>query len=187
VSARDPSRTFVALVHHPVYDKHRHIVSTALTNLDLHDIARSSRTYGLGGFLVVHPVEAQRVLASRILQHWADEGADRNDFRRQALERVTVVPTLADAVSTLTERLGQKPLVVATAARPNEKAIPPRELPHTAPILLVFGTGYGLTDELLAGCDLRLQPIEGPTDYNHLSVRSACAIYLDRLYGLGQD
>jgi hypothetical protein len=47
----------------------------------------------------------------------------------------------------------------------------------------VLGTGWGLTDELMAGCDRRLAPIRCGTDYNHLSVRSACAIMLDRLYG----
>jgi len=48
-------------------------------------------------------------------------------------------------------------------------------------------SGWGLTDELLAGCDLRLPPIRGGSDYNHLSVRSACAIMLDRLYGDRED
>ena len=38
-----PEQTWVALVHHPVYDKNHKVVATALTNLDLHDIARSSR------------------------------------------------------------------------------------------------------------------------------------------------
>ena len=56
----------VALVHHPVYDKHHKVVSTALTNLDLHDIARSSRTYGVESYFIVHPVAAQRELAARI-------------------------------------------------------------------------------------------------------------------------
>ena len=32
-------------------------VATAITNLDVHDIARSSRTYGLGGYFVVTPIE----------------------------------------------------------------------------------------------------------------------------------
>jgi len=31
--------------------------------------------------------------------------------------------------------------------------------------------------------DMLLEPIEGYTDYNHLSVRSAAAIILDRLLG----
>ncbi|HEY6838272.1 MAG TPA: RNA methyltransferase, partial [Geobacteraceae bacterium] len=51
------------------------------------------------------------------------------------------------------------------------------------PYLLVFGTGWGLTEELFERADLVLRPIKGPGSYNHLSVRSAAAIILDRLLG----
>ena len=58
------------------------------------------------------------------------------------------------------------------------------------PVLIVFGTGWGLAPEVLAEADLRLaaivrDPEVGPPDdgYNHLSVRSAAAIALDRLLG----
>jgi hypothetical protein len=184
----------IALVHHPVYDKHHKVVATALTNLDLHDIARSSRTYDLERFFIVHPVAAQRELAARIAAHWqGDEGAEKNDFRRQAIDLLAVVPTLADAVAAITERHGRPPVVCATAAR--ETAGGPPGVGFRAfaaqsraqPALLVLGTGWGLTDELLAGCDARLPPIRGVGDYNHLSVRSACAIILDRLYGDRED
>ena len=187
-----PHRLSVALVHHPVYDKHKKVVATALTNLDLHDIARSSRTYGLERFYIVHPVAAQRELAARIASHWQGEaGAEKNDFRRQALDLLEVVPDLAAAVAAITARHGRPPLVCATAAR--DSAARPmsfRDFAATArerPALLVLGTGWGLTDELLAACDTRLPPIRGVSDYNHLSVRSACAIILDRLYGDRED
>jgi hypothetical protein len=185
-------RLSVALVHHPVYDKHRRIVATALTNLDLHDIARSSRTYGVETFFIVHPVAAQRELAGRIAAHWTGaEGAEKNDFRRQAIDLVDVVPDLATAAERLTARYGERPLLVATAARASDgKAVAFHELralTRTRAALLVLGTGWGLTDELLADCDLRLPPLRGPGEYNHLSVRSACAILLDRLYGDRED
>ncbi|RLB43293.1 MAG: hypothetical protein DRH23_16495, partial [Deltaproteobacteria bacterium] len=32
--------------------------------------------------------------------------------------------------------------------------------------------------------DVFLEPIVGPTDFNHLSVRAAVAITLDRLFGV---
>lgn len=58
------------------------------------------------------------------------------------------------------------------------------------PLLLVFGTGWGLTPQVVDKADLRLPPIacdpafEGKeTRYNHLSVRAAIAIVLDRLLG----
>jgi hypothetical protein len=180
-----PESTYVALVHHPVYDRNHEVVATALTNLDLHDIARSVRTYGLGGYFIVHPVAAQRALAERIARHWtSEEGAEKNDFRRMAIERIQVVPSLDDARA----RLG-KPLTVATCARPAPEAISYSQLREKAegPVLLVFGTGWGLTDELLASCDRRLRPLQPASDYNHLSVRSACAIVLDRLYGDRED
>jgi hypothetical protein len=51
------------------------------------------------------------------------------------------------------------------------------------PTLLLLGTGWGLTEEILAQSDHVLEPIMGRTDYNHLSVRSAAAIVFDRLLG----
>lgn len=187
-----PHRLSVALVHHPVYDKHKKIVATALTNLDLHDIARASRTYGVERFYIVHPVAAQRELAARIASHWqGDAGAEKNDFRRQAIELIEVVPDLAAAVAATAARHGTPPLTCATAAR--DSAVTPvsfRSFAATSrerPALLVLGTGWGLTDELLAGCDVRLPPVRGVGVYNHLSVRSACAIILDRLYGDRED
>jgi hypothetical protein len=180
-------RTWVALVHHPVYDRTRRVVATALTNLDLHDIARSARTYGLAGYLIVHPVEAQRDLAQRIMAHWSEgEGAGHNDFRRMAIERVRVVESIEDARAYVAAKAGEPPFVVASAARPGGRLVGFRELP-ARPILLLLGTGWGLTDEMLAGCDGRLPAIQARSDYNHLSVRSACAILLDRLYGDRED
>ena len=187
-----PEETWVALVHHPVYDKNRRVVATALTNLDLHDIARSTRTYGLAGFLVVHPVAAQRELATRIAGHWLAEGAEKNDFRRQAIERVAVVENLAAAVAHVEARAGTRPRVIVTCAKPSPRAVGYRAVgspSHTmaGPVVLVFGTGWGLTEEVMDGADGRLAPIQAASDYNHLSVRSACAIVLDRLYGDRED
>ena len=187
----DAARSYVALVHHPVYDRNHRVVSTALTNLDLHDIARSTRTYGLAGYFIVHPVEAQRELAARIAGHWTGPGgAERNDFRRMAVERVSVVPSVEEAISAVTARENRRPVVVSTAARPAPAVVSYEALPGQvagAPVLLLFGTGWGLTDEILATCDLRLAPIQAQSDYNHLSVRSACAIVLDRLWGDRQN
>ncbi len=46
-----------------------------------------------------------------------------------------------------------------------------------------MGTGWGLSDEIFAASGMTLEPIKGCGDYNHLSVRSATAIMLDRLLG----
>ncbi len=179
------SRTWIALVHHPVYDRERRIITTAITNLDIHDLARSSRTYGLAGYHVVTPVTAQRELVARILGHWQD---GQNDFRRQALEPVAVLATVEESIARVTAEAGAPPLVAATSARAARPPIGYRALAaHPAlgdrPLLILMGTGWGLADQVLDRVDHLLAPIQGAADYNHLSVRSAAAIVLDRLFG----
>ena len=163
------------------------IVTTALTTLDLHDMARTCRTYDVGRFYVVHPIEPQRAIAERILGHWRGDEA-RHDYRGDALDRVRVLATLDEAIADATLRVGARPRLLATSARPLPGAIAPevaRALP--GPAVLLFGTGFGMTEELISQADQVLQPIRPGGDYNHLSVRSACAILLDRLYGDRQD
>jgi hypothetical protein len=184
------SRAYVLLLHYPVYDKHGRVVATAITNLDIHDIARASRTFGLAGFLLATPIEAQRELGRRIVAHWQSGfGATYNERRKEALETVRIVADLAEAKAVVTEAEGAEPLLCATAARERGALTEPElveKLVETErPLLLAFGTGWGLTDEFLAGADYVLRPIRGASDYNHLSVRAAVAIMLDRLFGEG--
>ena len=54
---------YLALTHYPVVNKRGEIIASALTNLDLHDIARVARTYGVKGYYVITPLEDQRELA----------------------------------------------------------------------------------------------------------------------------
>ena len=49
--------------------------------------------------------------------------------------------------------------------------------------LLLFGTGWGLAPAVMAEVDAVISPVGSGRAYNHLSVRSACAIILDRLLG----
>src|SRR5689334_24421691 len=89
-----------ALVHYPVLDRQGAIVTTAITNLDLHDIARSVHTYGLDALYVVHPVAAQRELAQKVKEHWtAGSGARRIPDRTPALSGLEIVETLDGAVA----------------------------------------------------------------------------------------
>ncbi|MFO0617766.1 MAG: tRNA (guanosine(37)-N1)-methyltransferase TrmD [Polyangiaceae bacterium] len=179
-------RVAVALVHHPILDREGLTVTSAMTNLDLHDIARSSRTFGVTDFFIVHPIEAQRELAERIRSHWVDgSGKRRIPDRATALEIVRVVPSLEDAYAALGGR--EKIRVITTAARARDGEITTYAAARAElqtrdePSLILFGTGWGLTPEVLATADVRLEPIAGATPYNHLSVRAACAITLDRL------
>jgi len=38
---------------------------------------------------------------------------------------------------------------------------------------MLLGTGSGLTDSVMDRCEAVVEPIRGPGDYNHLSVRAA--------------
>lgn len=183
-------RTWVALCHHPVLNRLGQVVTTAITNLDLHDIARASRSYGLAGFLIITPVERQRHLAERIVAHWRGDGAlGRNPYRASAVSLVQVVPDLESATEVVAACHGEPALVVATAARRSAHGIFEAQFlggreSDTRPVMLLFGTGWGLAEAALARAEIRLHPILGPSDYNHLSVRSAVSIYLDRLFGM---
>ena len=182
-------RFAVALLHHPVYDKNGQVVTTAVTNLDLHDIARAARTFGLCRYYVVTPVAEQQALAERIRQHWLEGwGAGYNPRRREALELLRVVTTLDDAMTDMAAEFGSRPLFAVTGARGSAGSITTEELTRrlatdSSPCILGFGTGWGFTEEIFNRADLVLEPIRGAGTYNHLSVRSAVAIYLDRLFG----
>src|SRR4030081_2324332 len=101
MSGANPEVTplFVALVHYPVVDRNGRIVTSAITSLDLHDIARSSRAYGVRAVYIVHPVAEQREFALRVLDHWRlDYGRLYDSRRREALDLVEVVEDLEAAL-----------------------------------------------------------------------------------------
>ena len=179
----------IALVHYPVINKLGDIVSTAVTNLDIHDNARSARTYGVAGYYIVTPLDAQVELVSRILNHWREGfGARRVPNRVDAMNLVHVSRTLESALEHIVDGRDVKPTVVATAARRLGKtvsydAMRAQMQAETGPFVLVFGTGYGLADPVIDRVDSVLEPIGDPDNWNHLSVRSAVAITLDRLLG----
>lgn len=180
---------YVALLHHPVYDKNGQVVTTAVTNMDIHDIARSGRTYGIQGFYVVTPVKALQKLAHKIIDHWEQGyGSQYNATRKEALALVRIKDTLDDVLIDIEQECGEKPLLVVTSARPGGNRTSFAELRDmliklSQPFLLILGTGWGLTEAIFSRSDYILEAIEGSTDYNHLSVRSAAAIVLDRLLG----
>ena len=49
--------------------------------------------------------------------------------------------------------------------------------------LILLGTGHGLAQDIVDASDYTLCPIRGAAEYNHLSVRAAAAIILDRVIG----
>ncbi len=178
---------YVALLHYPVYDKNHQVVTTAVTNMDIHDISRSGRTYGVRGFYVVTPVKALQKLALKIIDHWeTGHGSQYNVTRKQALEITRIANSLDDAVIDIERETGEKPAIILTSARPMANptsftALRDMLKKKARPFLIIFGTGWGLTETIFSQADYVLEAIEGYTDYNHLSVRSAAAIILDRL------
>jgi hypothetical protein len=188
-----PCRIYVALLHHSMRDKAGKIVTTAVTNLDIHDIARASRTFGVSGYFLVTPLEEQQTIVKRIVGHWQTGfGKEYNPNRSEAFGILRVVSWLGDAIEAIATETKLSPLVVMTSARDTAGVCritseDMRKLIGTQerPILLVFGTGWGMVEELLRTADWVMDPIEAEreADYNHLSVRAAVAIYLDRLLG----
>jgi hypothetical protein len=178
---------YAALVHYPVIDRGGRVVASAVTNLDLHDLARIACTYGMGGVYVVTPLADQQEFARRIIGHWTTgPGAEHNPDRRVAMQLVQVVETIADAVASVEAREGRRPQVTASGAREHPQAVGHadwRRRRVADPQLLLFGTAWGLAPEVFAAADHVLRPIAGDGGYNHLSVRSAAAILIDRLLG----
>lgn len=180
----------VALLHHPVKNKHGEIITSAVTNLDLHDIARIAKTYGVESFYVVTPLEDQRALVEKIVSHWIDGwGGTYNPKRKAALSLVKVKDSLAQVVEDIKADTGMDARVVVTCASEKQNALRFDEFRNRLndpehSYLLAFGTAWGLTDEFIESADFVLEPIKGKTEYNHLPVRSAVAIVLDRLLGI---
>jgi hypothetical protein len=178
----------IALVHHPVLDRQGAIITTAITNLDLHDLARSACTHGVGSVFIVHPVAAQRELALRIKNHWVNgSGARRIPSREPAMALLSVVETIEEAYGALGGRESIDTYV--TSAKSDHRntstytAARGRMMDTNRKSLILFGTGWGLAPAILDQADVFLAPLKGahPDGYNHLSVRAACAIVLDRL------
>jgi hypothetical protein len=181
---------YVALLHDKMVDKTGRLVTTSVTLIDTHDISRSCRTYGAESFFVVHPAQTVRALVRTIKEHWdTGFGSTYNPNRQDALGKLSIVSELDEALLHIEQRSGKLPKLIATSARDGADRITYDAMKTTMkeadhPFLIMFGTGWGMSDELMARADYVLKPINGPTEYNHLSVRAACAIILDRLFGV---
>jgi len=189
-------RCYAILLHHPVLDRHGTVVTSSVTNLDIHDIARSATTYGLAGYLPVTPVAAQREKIVGMAETWRQiAAAEATDNRYEALAVIDVAADLDAALALIEKRCGQRVHAIATSAKPH-RSLPlighadlRRELLSGGDdrYALVFGTGWGIADAGLSRCERLLGPILGSHrnahDFNHLSVRSAVCATLDRLFG----
>lgn len=179
-----------ALVHYPVLDREGARVTTSVTNMDVHDLARSSRTFELKGFIVVTPIDIHREMVQKVAAYWQEPScANRTPSRKEALGLVTVVDSIEAAAAMIEGKAGEKPDIIGTTARRLDGSVSCAAMRKQMaadpkrPRLIIFGTGWGLSPEVLDACTAVLEPVEGAGDYTHLSVRSAAAIILDRLFG----
>ena len=183
------------LVHYPVSLGPKKIGASSLTNLDIHDIARISRSYAMGSFYPVTPLGDQLRVLEEILRHWTrGPGGTGNADRAQALGLVQPATSLEEAVAYMTAQHGTRPRLVASSAvwPAKGKASQPGRMPMTprdvrrwcdqGPVMLCLGTAQGLAPEVLEQCEGTLRPVRF-LGYNHLSVRSAAAILADRILG----
>lgn len=179
---------YVALTHYPVVNKNGDIITSAVTNLDLHDISRAVKTYGVRSFYVATPLEDQKALIKKIVLHWVEgTGSKYNPKRREALELIIIKNSIDEVIDHIRKKSGNSPKMVVTSASHNSGNLSFgkfREMLQDDNLyLLIFGTAWGLPEKFIVEADYTLNPVIGNTDYNHLSVRSAVAIILDRLFG----
>ena len=180
---------YIGLVHYPIMNKHKDVITTAITNYDIHDIARASITYDVSKYFVIHNIPAQRELAATIMEHWKSGfGSTYNPDRKDAFTEVELVNSIRKAVDLVTKAEGVRPIIATTDARTYDNTITYSAMRKhlendSRPVLVLFGTGYGMTKETMEEFDCILEPIYGHGEYNHLSVRSAVSIILDRLRG----
>jgi hypothetical protein len=179
---------YIGLLHYPVYNKRGEIIASAITNLDLHDLARLAKTYGAKRFYVINPLRDQQELAKRICRHWLrGYGARYNTDRQKAMSLISIVPTIESCMAEIQGGEGERPTLLVTDARKDKRQKISydlaREIVNSNRVVMVlFGTAWGIAKELIGKADYLLEPIIGVSDYNHLSVRTAAAITLDRLF-----
>ena len=178
---------YLAIIHYPVLDKRGDIVATSLTNLELHDVARSCMTFGVELCYIVSPLRRQTSIAERLIEHWeSGYGARYNPDRAQALTKIRLVGNIEEMMREI--KAAGSPVVIGTSSRQGSEIVEYEELrawirKDDRPFLLLFGTGWGLPPVVTEQCERMLMPIRGRGDYNHLSLRVAIGIILDRILG----
>jgi hypothetical protein len=145
-------------------------------------------TFGIELCYIVTPLPRQRQITEQLIHHWEHGyGAKYNPLRSAALRKVTIRNDVNEVLEEV--RKDNEPIIIGTSSLEREnKAIGYNKLhqwikQEERPFLLLFGTGWGLTEETIALCEKMLMPIKGTGEYNHLSLRVALGIILDRIFG----
>lgn len=182
-------KVYLGLVHYPVYNKRQETVATSVTNFDIHDISRSCKTFDIKGYHIITPVDAQIELTKRVIGYWQTGNSKiQNKDREEAFSTTHVTESIEQAIEMIEKKEGKKPLIITTSAKIYDNSISYKDMSKQIfeddnVYLLLFGTGWGLSEEVMDSSAHILDPIRADSKYNHLSVRSAVAIILDRLFG----
>lgn len=187
-------KTVVVLLHHPVTNRKGELIATSITNMDLHDISRSCRTYEIDHYYLVSPIVEHQELVGTIIDHWKKGSqAEWHPDRAEALSRAKVLPSfqaVKDELAQLYPGLASEVLMPDARPLPNQVSYQAARQKWAAEAksgvkIVVLGTGWGVAPEFYQEVHTYLDPIYGPLGvdgYNHLSVRAAAAIILDRLF-----
>lgn len=179
---------YIGLVHYPVYNKNQKVVCTSVTNLDIHDIARTSKTYNIKKYFIINPQASQRKIFMRLQDFWkSDVAKNYNVSRFNAFEIIEFVSSISETKQKIKDEISSSPTTFTTSAKNSYQSINYSRatdlIVDSKSSLILFGTAHGLAHETIAQNDYNISPITGAGDYNHLSVRSAVAITLDRIIG----
>jgi tRNA (guanine37-N1)-methyltransferase len=181
---------YAVLMHTQVMLPDNKVGTTSVTSMDIHDIARSGRTFGIKNYFIVTPLKDQQQVVQTLLDFWLEGGGvTYNQHRHEALKRVRMLSSFDEVLAAIEQLEGSKPIILAVESDRmvgnrityNEQGV---VWALKKPVLFLFGTGKGLSQDLVDRADFVLDPIDGLTDFNHLSVRSAVAIVFDRWLGL---
>jgi len=185
---------YAVLMHDDINLPDGSVGTTSVTSLDIHDIARSARTYALQGYSIVTPLLDQQKIVQKLLDFWkTGSGIAYNPHRHEALDYVYLRTSVDEVIDDIERSEGKRPLLIATSAIKKEDS---RVISyhnqgcvwkHERPVLFLFGTGRGLSEKILERCDFLLLPVFGLSEFNHLSVRSAAAIVFDRWLGINPE
>ena len=180
---------YLALVHYPVLNRNGETICSTVDSFDYFDAARLAQTYGIARLFVVNPEPAQKALVDRLIAHGRAE--ERAHVERGYFDRSEWVADVNAACARVQTLHGVAPRVVATTASagPDATSISAlrRRLEGDEPQLWLIGKAWGMAPALLQSADEIAKAIDAGTGYNHLSVRSALAIYIDRLLAPDDD
>ncbi len=179
---------YLVLMHTDVVLPNDTVGETSVTSIDVHDIARSARTYGVERVYIVTPLADQQKIVNRLLTYWQEAGSSENVNRHDALARVELAESLESVICKIQETYANPCLIGTTAQAGDEPYITYYDQDviwqQYDAVVAILGTARGLSNAVRTRCTYMFDPIEGMTTFNHLSVRSAAAVMLDRWLGV---